>query len=314
MATTKAVRIHSFGGPDHLVLDDAPLPEPHGDEVLLRVHAASVNPLDTKIRSGQMPNVSDHDLPLTLGRDVAGTIESCGVDAHYMVRAGDPVFALLGDRDRGGYAEFVVVKAVEMTAVPQDLDFVLAAAVPLAGLTAWQGLFDHGGLREGQRVLIHGAAGGVGHFAVQFAKAKGAYVYATASGQDLDFVRGLGTDEAIDYRTQRFEDIARDIDLVLDLVGGENQDRSWAVLRPGGMLVSTLGKPDPAKGGGGKRGTNFVHRSNAAQLAEIGVLIAAGAVTPHIDAVFPLAEAAAAQERLEHGHVRGKIVLTMDDR
>jgi len=311
MTTTKAVRIHSFGGPEHLLLDDVALAEPRDGEVLLRAHAASVNPIDYKIRAGALPGVTQDQLPIVLGRDVAGTVESCGADAWERLKQGDALMALLGS-DRGGYAEYVIVRPDEWAPIPAGLDFTAAAAVPLAGLTAWQGLFDHGGLREGQRVLIHGGAGGVGHFAVQFARAKGAHVLATAAGEDLDFVRGLGADAAIDYRTQRFEDHAQDMDLVLDLIGGETQERSWAVLKRGGILVSTLAQPDPKRAAAeGKRGTNFVHRPNAAQLAEIVALIAAGAVTPAIDAVFSLADVRAAHDRIEHGHVRGKIVLTL---
>jgi NADPH:quinone reductase-like Zn-dependent oxidoreductase len=176
----KAVRIHQFGGPDVLTIDEVDVPQPQDDEVLLRVAAASVNPVDFKNREGKTPYVKQEDLPVTMGRDVSGVIESLGTRARDMLRVGDPLFALLGN-DRGGYADFVVLKAMEMAAPPRSLDYAAAAGVPLAGLTAWQGLFDQGGLHAGQRVLIHGGAGGVGHFAVQFAKAKGATVFATAS-------------------------------------------------------------------------------------------------------------------------------------
>ena len=273
--------------------------------------AASVNPVDFKNREGKTPFVAEDDLPVTMGRDVSGVIEALGTRAHNMIRVGDPLYALLGN-DRGGYAEYVVVKATELTAPPKGGDHVAAAAVPLAGLTAWQGLFDHGGLAPGQRVLIHGGAGGVGHFAVQFAKAKGAVVFATASGDDLDFVRQLGADTVIDYKEQRFEDVAHDIDVVYDLIGGETQERSWAVLKPGGIIVSTLTEPDQDRAAReGKRGTRYTAQPNAAQLGEITALIDAGKVRVHVDRTFALEQAATAQKSLEEDHVRGKIVLTV---
>ena len=291
-----------------LKLEDVPVPEAQDDEVIVKVHAASVNPVDYKIRSGKYPVVKQDQLPMVLGRDLSGTVETCGPAAHTL-RKGDPVYAFL-DTARGSYAEYVLVKAVEMAARPSSIDHVHAAGVPLAGLTAWQGLFDHGGLQNGQRVLIHAAGGGVGHFAVQFAKAKGAYVLATASSQDLDFVRSLGADEVIDYKQQRFEEVARDIDVVLDLIAGETQDRSWAVLKPGGIMVSTLGQPDKQKAQAHKaRGAGFMARPNAAQLEEIGRLIDDGKVRVEVMTTFPLDRAADAHRHAEQQHTRGKIVL-----
>ncbi|WNO53816.1 NADP-dependent oxidoreductase [Stakelama saccharophila] len=310
--TVTAVRIHRFGGPEALQVEQIAMPGPKDDEVLLRVGAASVNPVDYKIRAGKAPYLKEDQLPAVLGRDVAGTIEACGTRAHYMMRKGDRLFAMLGF-DRGAYADHVIVKAAEMVAMPEKLDFPAAAAVPLAGLTAWQGLFRHGGLQRGQRVLIHGGSGGVGHLAVQFAKAKGAHVLTTARGEDADFLREIGADEVIDYKNQRFEEIATDIDLVLDLVAGETQDRSWAVLKRGGIIVSTLAEPDQDRAEAeGKRGTHFLAEVDAGQLQEIADLIEAGRVAPHVARTFPLEEARAAQEALEHEHVRGKIVLTVD--
>ncbi|MEZ2409072.1 NADP-dependent oxidoreductase [Bosea sp. RCC_152_1] len=307
MASMKAVRIHDFGGPEVLSVEDAPFPQAFDDEVVLKVHASSINPIDYKIRSGQHGGGKDQ-LPITLGRDVSGTVELCGTRAHTLAK-GDPIYAMLG-RDRGGHSEYVVVKAVEMAAKPREVDHLHAAAVPLAGLTAWQGLFDHGGLAAGQRVLIHGGAGGVGHFAIQFAKAKGAFVATTVSGEDIDFARTLGADQVVDYKKQRFEDEVAEVDLVLDLIAGETQDRSWAVVKPGGIIVSTLAESSPEKARQrGARGTRYMARPNAAQLAEIGRLIDNGKVRPYVDAVFPLKDVAAAEARLENEHVRGKIVL-----
>jgi NADPH:quinone reductase-like Zn-dependent oxidoreductase len=306
----KAMRIHAFGGPEVMRLEDLPVPQPGRDEILVRAHAASVNPVDYKTRQGKFAAVGRDKLPVTLGRDVSGTVESCGPGVQRF-RPGDAVYALLGP-DRGAFAEFVILKAAEAAAKPERLSFGEAAAVPLAALTAWQGLFDHGRLAAGQRVLIHGGAGGVGHFAVQFAKARGATVLTTVSGADLDFARQLGADQAIDYRAQRFETIARDIDLVFDLVGGDTQERSWAVLKPGGILVSTLGQPPQEKARQRRAaGIGYMAQPSAQQLAEIGKLIDSGKVRPVIAATFPLVAAPQAEQRQEQGHVHGKIVLEL---
>lgn len=304
----KAVRMHAFGGPEVLVVDDIPVPQPRDGEALVKVHAASVNPVDWKMRSGAT-RLSQDQLPMVLGRDVAGTVEKCGPGASPL-KEGEAIYAMLGQRARGGYAEYVLIKPNEAAAKPRSLDFVHAAAVPLAGLTAWQGLFDHGKLEAGQRVLIHGGAGGVGHFAVQFAKAKGAFVATTVSAQDIQFIRDLGADQAIDYKNERFEDVVRDIDLVFDLIAGDTQERSWAVLKDGGAIVSTLAQPSEEKARQHKaRAVAYMAQPNTAELGEIGELIDQGKVRPVIQAVFPLSEAAAAEQKLEKEHTCGKIVL-----
>lgn len=304
MATMKAVRVHRFGGPEVLSLDDVPMPQPHDDEVTLKVCAASVNPVDYKTREGSVGG----DLPVTLGRDVSGVVELCGTRAHTL-KKGDPMFAMLGN-DRGGNAEYVVVKATEAAAKPERLSHVEAAAVPLAGVTAWQGLFEHGDLKSGQRVLIHGGAGGVGHLAIQFAKAAGAFVVTTVAAEDFDIVRELGADQAVDYKNQRFEDEVEDIDMVFDLVAGDTQDRSWSVLKPGGVLVSTVSEPSAEQARLHQaRGVSYLAEPNAAQLAMISRLIDAGKATPFVQATYPLEEVAEAEERLESEHTRGKIVL-----
>jgi NADPH:quinone reductase-like Zn-dependent oxidoreductase len=250
-------------------------------------------------------------LPYVLGRDAAGIVETCGPGVTAFVE-GDPLYAFVGI-DRGCYAEYVVVKASEASRKPRTLDHAAAAAVPLAGLTAWQGLFRYGGLTSGQRVLIHGGSGGVGHFAVQFAKAKGAYVITTASGAGIDFVRKLGADEAIDYKKQRFEDVVREADMVFDLIGGETQDRSWGVLKAGGILVSTLSPPSQEKARAhGVRATRYTAEVSASELGEIGDLIDAGKVKPMVSQTFALRDAAAALQVVEEGHAQGKVVLTVD--
>jgi NADPH:quinone reductase-like Zn-dependent oxidoreductase len=306
----KAIRIHSFGDPDVLTLEDMPRPTPADGEVLIRVKAASVNPVDYKIRSGHYKK-RDIQLPTTLGRDVAGIIEAEGRGVAGF-KPGDEVYAFLGS-ESGGYAEYAIAKENEVAPKPERLDFVGAAAVPLAAETAWQALFDHGGLQAGERVLIHGAAGGVGHFAVQFARAKGATVIATASGKDLMLVQELGADEAIDYHAQRFEEVVRDIDLVIDLVGGETQKKSWQVLKDGGRMVSTLEQPSKEEAARHHAQAKvFMAEPRAEQLREIAQLIDDQKVSVVVAGTLPLAAAKAAHERLEHEHFPGKLVLTVD--
>ena len=306
----KAVRIHEFGGPEVLRVEEVPIPQPQADEVLVKIHAASINPVDYKIRSGKYPMVKSDALPITLGRDFSGVVESGNASAQ--MSKGTNVFGLLG-RDRGSYAEYVVAKAGEFAPKPAALDHIQAAAVPLAALTAWQGLFDQGGLKSGQKVLIHGGGGGVGNMAIQLAKAKGAWVATTCSTDDLDFVRELGADQAIDYKKEKFEAEVSDVDLVYDLIGGDTQERSFAVLKRGGALVSTLKEPDKNKAREKDlRVSHYVAVSNASQLAEIGRLIDMKKVRPIVARTFKLEDAARAQTFLENEHVRGKVVLTVD--
>jgi NADPH:quinone reductase-like Zn-dependent oxidoreductase len=284
--------------------------EPGEDEVLVKVFAASVNPVDYKTREGKFPVVKQDDLPITLGRDLCGVVERCGGNAQNIPK-GEAVFALLG-RDRRAYAQYVRVRKTELAPKPDNLSHVEAASVPLAALTAWQGMIDHGGLKSGERVLIHGAAGGVGHFAVQIAKAKGAFVAATCAGNDMDFVRQLGADQVIDYKTGKFEDDVKDMDLVFDLIGGDTLARSFDVLKDGGALISTLEEPDQDKAREKNlRASHYMTGADYGELAEIGGLLLSGKVRPHIAATFPMAEIAHAENLLDKGHVRGKIVLTV---
>jgi NADPH:quinone reductase-like Zn-dependent oxidoreductase len=306
----KAAVIHSFGSPDVLGVEDIERPRPGRDEVLVKVHAASVNPVDYKMRSGKYPVLQQKDLPVILGRDVAGEVAAHGEAVQRFVE-GDKVYAML-DRRHGGYAEYTIVSENDLAKMPQTLDYVEAAAVPLAAITAWQGLFDYGQLEPGEVVLIHGGAGGVGHFAIQFAKQRGATVATTVSARDFDFVRALGADRVIDYRSERFEDVVGDVDLVFDLVGGETQQRSFHVLKRGGALVSTLAKPSQEEAAErGVTATSYVAQPNGHELDEIARLIDAGKVRPHVEAVFPLAEVSAAQRRLELEHAQGKVVLSV---
>lgn len=310
----KAIRIHSYGGPEVLVYEEAPRPEPGPGEVLIKVHAAALNPVDRYVRAGYFQGIGNLALPFTPGLDLAGVIEALG-DGVNTFAVGDAVYGYLNlmTMRQGAYAEYTVAPVDEIAPKPASLDVVSAAAVPLAGLTAWQALFDIGGLEAGQTVLIHGAGGGSGSLAVQFARAKGARVLATAGSDKIGLLRELGVAEAIDYTTTRFEDVARDVDVVLDGVGGELQGRSLSVLKPGGIYVSPAGKPDvEAAQVRGVRASGMMTQTNAAQLSEIAALIDAGAVTPIVSTVLPLAEAAQAHTLLEAGHVRGKIVLRVE--
>jgi NADPH:quinone reductase-like Zn-dependent oxidoreductase len=303
----KAIRLHSFGKSDQLHLEDIPQPAPKAGEVLIRVHAASVNPVDYKIRSGEFKS-GDLKLPLTLGRDISGVVEAVGANVS-QVAVGDAVYVLL-DLDHGGYAEYVIAQAEDTAPKPATLDHIHAAAVPLAALTAWQGIFDHGKLKSGERVLIHGAAGGVGQFAVQFAKVRGAEVIATAREENRELLLDLGADEVIDYEHEKFEEEVDEVDLVFDLVAGETQQRSWKCLKHGGRMVSTLKAPSKVKAlFHGAKGEVFMAAASGHQLKEIGQMIDAGQVKVTVEQTLALEQAGRAQDHLEHDHPAGKVVL-----
>ncbi len=306
--TMKAVRIHAFGGRDTLAYEDAPRPSARPGEMVVRVRAAGVNPVDWKIRSGMFPFPKEM-LPMVLGYDVSGVVESAAPDVTAF-KPGDEIFAYMPLQRGGGYAQFAIVKPEEAAPKPKGASFEQAGATPLAALTAWQALFDTAGLTQGQSVLIHAGAGGVGHFAVQLAKAKGAKVYATASGANQAFLKELGADVCIDYKAQKFEDIATGMDVVFDMIGGETQERSYACLKPGGFLVSIVQPPSPEKlKERGLRGGAILVKPSGAQLAQIGAMIDAGALKPHVSDALPLKDAAKAHELSEAGRTRGKIVL-----
>src|SRR6476660_5774388 len=237
--TMKAIRIHNYGGPEVLQYEDAPRPEPQAGEVLVRVHAAGVNPIDWNVREGHMKDLWPHKFPLILGWDLSGVVEEFGTGVSRF-KIGDEVYSVPDPTRDGAYADYIVVRESELALKPKSLPHIRAAAVPLAALTAWPSLVDTAQLQPGQRVLIHAGSGGVGYFAVQLAKWKGAYVFATASTKNQDFLRKLGVDKTIDYTRQRFEDVARKIDIVLDTIGGETQERSWSVLKKDGVLVSLV--------------------------------------------------------------------------
>lgn len=309
-SSMKAERIERFGGPEVLREEIVRVPVPHEGELLVKVKAAGVNPVDYKIRSGKYPAVKQDMLPYVLGRDVCGAVVERGPASSRFAK-GDMLFAVPAI-DRGGYAEYAIVKESEAAPKPDSIDAVHAGGVPLAALTAWQGLFRHGRLEQGQSVLIHGGSGGVGHFAIQFAKAKGARVATTVSTEHVAFARELGADQVIDYKKQRFEDEVGEVDLVYDLVGGETQERSWRVVKKGGVLVSTLNEPSQALAAQrGARGLRYTVEESGENLAEIARLIDAGRVKPVVAKTFPLEEAAAALQFLEKQHPAGKVVLTV---
>ncbi len=306
----KAIRIHEFGGPEVMRLDEVAKPTPGPGEVLIAVKAASLNPVDYKTREGKFPPVKADQLPLVLGRDVAGVATAFGEGASALA-VDDEVYAML-PTEVGAFAEWVAIPARLVAKKPKSLDMLQAASVPLAALTAWQGLFDHGGLRAGQSVLIHGASGGVGLFAVQFARAAGAQVFATCSVGQKALVEEIGATRAIDYKNERFEEIARELDLVFDLVGGETQDRSWRTLKRGGALICTMQEPDQGKAeAAGVRAERYTAEPRGDQLAEIGKMIDDGQVRVILDKVFPLDEAADAENHLQNDHVVGKVVLSV---
>ena len=305
----KAVEIHRYGGPDELKYEDAPVPAINPDDVLVRIHASGVNPIDWKIRQGAPRSGDQPPLPRILGWDFSGVIEKVGNEVTGF-KPGDEVYGRPDIPRNGTYAEYIAVRAGVIARKPATIDHKAAAGVALAGLTAWQALFEHGGLTSGQRVLINGASGGVGTFAVQFAKWKDAYVIGTASGTNVLFLEELGADEVIDYTKGDFTEKLNDIDVVLDTRGGKAQEQLLKVLKPGGILVSIVGISDAdtikAKG---LRSAAFMAESRPNELIQIAELIDAGVVIPVISRIFPLQDAAEAHRLGEKGHTRGKIVL-----
>jgi NADPH:quinone reductase-like Zn-dependent oxidoreductase len=319
-----AVQIQGYGGPEMLHYEEVARPT-HGEgEVLIRVHAAGVNPLDWKVRSGHAqlpiewrvragyaPLRSSPTFPIIPGFDVAGVIEVISADVRDF-ELGDEVYA---SPKIGGYAEYVAVAAHDVAHKPQTLDFIQAAAMPVAAVTAWQALFDSMQLKPGQTLLIHGAAGGIGTFAVQLAKWQGAHVIGTASAHNLEYLRQLGADETIDYTTTRFEKVVREVDAVLDVVGGETRQRSRGVLKPDGVLVTIRGSilptilPTIDEAEQANWYLAGMIRPIAGPLAELARLVDAGYLMPYVSVILPLHEARQAHVLSESRHVRGKIVL-----
>lgn len=305
MATTmKAIRVQAYGGPEQLRFEDAPAPLIGTGRVVVRVRATSVNPFDFKLASGMFKERIPMTLPYVPGGEFAGVVEEVPPDVTGL-KKGDEVF---GNCPSGAYAQLVAAPADTVAPKPAKLDFIEAACVPLAGQTAWQGLFDQGELRRGETVLIHAGAGGVGSYAVQLAHWAGARVLATASGDGVPYVKDLGADEVIDYKTTRFETVANDVDLVLDLLGGDTQSRSFGVLKKGGRLVSTVQPPpQDVAAKQGVRAAFFSMKPSSAGLIRLAELIDSGDLKVVVDKTYPLAEAATAWR--ESGHARGKTAL-----
>jgi NADPH:quinone reductase-like Zn-dependent oxidoreductase len=297
-----AVLIHETGSPDVLRFEEAERPEPGAGEVLIRVHAASVNPIDWKYRRGFMPK----QLPAVLGNDVSGTVELSHAEGF---AEGDEVFGIAAS---GGYAEFATAPAGVLAKKPAGVSHEQAAAIPVAGLTAWQALFDRAGLKRGQTALIAGAAGGVGHFAVQFAKHAGARAIGTGSSRNRDFVLGLGADEYIDYTRQDVAESGSGVDVAFDTVGGDTTQSLLATVRDGGALITIAGAAsEQAAKERGVRAELLMMSPSSEQLAQIAELVAAGDVHVEIAQTFPLTEVQQAHTLSESGHTRGKIILTV---
>lgn len=306
----RAVVQNSFGGPEVLETVDIDRPKPLGGEVLIRVRASGVNPVDVAVRSGAYPLLGEP--AFGVGWDISGVVEEAGPGARFKV--GDEVFGMpFFPRAATGYAEYVAAPSRQVARKPASIDHVQAAAVPLAALTAWQGLVDAAQVKAGDRVLIHRAAGGVGHFAVQIAKARGAHVIALASEARHEFVRGLGADEVIDYRVTDFTDAVRDLDVVFD--SSAEGARSLSVLRPGGTLVSIMEHWNAELAAeveaAGRHFAGVSVEPDYASLEAIAALIDAGRIRPHVQKTFPLEEAGKAHELVGSGRVQGKIVLTV---
>ena len=308
----KAVRMHNRAGPEALVYEDAPTPEPGSGEVLVKVRAAGITPTEFTWNSTFTTRDKRSRLPIIPAFEVAGTVEKIGPEASGMSE-GDAVHGLLDFWRDGAAAEYVAVRASDLAPKPKSLSFAYSAAIPLSGLTAWQSLFDYAKLSKGDTVLIHGAGGGVGTFAVQFARWRGAHVFATCSRAKASLVSGLGADRVIDYSSARFQDELSGLDVVLDTVGGEVLENSWGVLRRGGSLVTIVGDaPEEKASKYGVNGFSILVEPNRQELTEIANLVDTGEVKPVVDAVLPLSRAREAYERGLRGHNRGKLVLKVE--
>ncbi len=332
----KAIRIHKYGGNDQLRTDEVPDPVPEAGDLLVKVRAASLNPVDFKIRDGKIKVLLNYKMPLTMGNDLSGDVVAVGAGVTQF-KVGDSVYARL-DKDRiGALAEYALVRETAAALKPKKLDHVQAASLPLVALTAWQALVDIAGLQRGQRVLIHAGSGGVGTFAIQLARHLGAEVATTVGARNLELVKRLGATHAIDYRTQKFDEILRDQDVVLDTQGGETLERSFRVVKRGGIVISIGGVPDAkfarawglnpflvlalrfmtrkitraAKETGTRFEYLFMH-AHGAELAQIGALVDEGAIETIVDKTFSFAETREALAYVEAGRAVGKVVVKMD--
>ncbi len=303
--TMQAVLVNEYGGPNVLKVETVERPQPQANEVLVRIVYATVIPLDYKIRNGWLQGVFPITFPYIPGFYASGVVEEVG-QAVATIKPGDRVFGSI----RGSYAEYGIATVQELVKMPDNLTFEDAATIKAGAETAWKALFTEGELQSGQTVLVHAAAGGVGQFAIQLAKWKGATVIATASTSNLEFVKSLGADQVIDYTETAFEEVVEEVDLVVDSVGGETENRSWSVLKKGGILVSLT--QDPSQENAQKHGiiakfnTKFPTDENLLTLTE---LISAGTIQAEIDSIFPLSQSDKALEKSEARHGRGRILL-----
>jgi NADPH:quinone reductase-like Zn-dependent oxidoreductase len=329
----KAVRIHHYGNNDRVVVDDVPRPEPGADDLLVSVRAASINPVDFKIRDGKVKVLLRYRMPLTLGNDLSGVVEAVGANVTRF-KVGDAIYARLDKQRIGALADYALVSESAAARKPERLSHEEAASIPLVGLTAWQALVEIGQLAAGQKVLIHAGSGGVGTFAIQLAKQLGAFVATTASARNAELVKRLGADQVIDYKATRFESAIHDCDVVFDTQGGETLERSFSVVRRGGVVVTVGGRPDGkfARAWGlnpllvallsllARRVTRLARahearfeylfmRASGEQLEKIGALLESGAIKPVIDRTFALADTRDALAYVESGRAVGKVVV-----
>ncbi|CAM5259369.1 NADP-dependent oxidoreductase OS=Streptomyces tendae OX=1932 GN=GUR47_04550 PE=3 SV=1 [Streptomyces tendae] len=307
----RVITQHRLGGPEVLTIVDAPEPRPLPTEVLVRVKAIGLNPLEARLRAGEFPLIGQP--PFILGWDISGVVEQAQTGRF---RPGDEVFGMpLFPRAASAYAEVVSAPALHLARKPASLSHVEASALPVVGLTAWQGLVDLGGVTDGDRVLVHGGGGGVGHIAIQMAKALGAHVIATASGSKRKFVEGLGADEVIDYTAVDFTEVVRDIDVALDTLGGDTAARSLEVLRPGGHLVTAVADEDAELAArfeaAGMRFSGIAVDPDPVALRGLVALVEQGELRVHVQETFPFERVTDAHRLLDDGHLQGKLVLTI---
>lgn len=301
-----AVRIHRFGGPEQVRVENVSKPEPRRGEAAIRVHAAAVNPVDWMVREKIYNPKGADRVPLTLGQDFSGVIEKVGAGSRTTLLPGDAVFGEV----YGSFAEYIVAPLKDLVKKPDGVDFITAASIPMAGLTAWQMVIGTAKAKSGMTFLIHGASGGVGSLAAQFARWKGARVIATASPPSFSFLKAIGVDQLIDYRKQRFEDLVKEVDVVIEHLGGEIQARSWGVLKKGGMLINLIGEIDRKAARKHKvRAVEFGMEYRTRDLEKIAHLVERGTVIPHISQVLPLHQARRALDLNERNRSHGKIVL-----
>jgi NADPH:quinone reductase-like Zn-dependent oxidoreductase len=305
----KAVRIHQYGGREVLSIDEIPVPDIAPDEVLVRVVAASINPVDWKVRAGYLAQMIPHQMPLTLGWDVSGVVAAVGSQATQW-QVGDAVYSRPDLARNGTYAEFVAIRAHECARKPRTISHVEAASLPLAGITAWEAMMDTAQVQAGQRVLVHAGSGGVGSLAIQLVKAAGATVVATASGRNRALVESLGVDQFVDYTTTTLLEGVEPVDAVFDTIGGEVQEASWSLLKPGGIQVSIISPPDEARAAsmGVRAGFVFIG-PNAPVLDKLAGMVDGGRLRPIVGAEFALEDIAQAHALSESGRSVGKIVL-----